>query len=222
MDELEKKTTETAENSTQKKLEDLEKSLNFERSKRKELERKLASKAEDDTEDIKKEEQRIRESLKNGKSDFSDETIDDIMNAFGKSQAEMQVKTRKQNIEREILELQRDPMYMDVEEYKEDIRKLVSQNGLTVEQAYWAVAGRNKANLDTEEKEDKSLNKARVKEGYIDREPAGKDEKPIYTAKERAIANTLNISPEEAKARGKNTFSLEEILKMEKKFKKED
>lgn len=222
MDELEKKTTETAENSTQKKLEDLEKSLNFERSKRKELERKLASKAEDDTEDIKKEEQRIRESLKNGKSDFSDETIDDIMNAFGKSQAEMQVKTRKQNIEREILELQRDPMYMDVEEYKEDIRKLVSQNGLTVEQAYWAVAGRNKANLDTEEKEDKSLNKARVKEGYIDREPAGKDEKPTYTAKERAIANTLNISPEEAKARGKNTFSLEEILKMEKKFKKED
>ena len=222
MDELEKKTTETAENSTQKKLEDLEKSLNFERSKRKELERKLASKAEDDTEDIKKEEQRIRESLKNGKSDFSDETIDDIMNAFGKSQAEMQVKTRKQNIEREILELQRDPMYMDVEEYKEDIRKLVNQNGLTVEQAYWAVAGRNKANLDTEEKEDKSLNKARAKEGYIDREPAGKDEKPTYTAKERAIANTLNISPEEAKARGKNTFSLEEILKMEKKFKKED
>lgn len=222
MDELEKKTTETAENSTQKKLEDLEKSLNFERSKRKELERKLASKAEDDTEDIKKEEQRIRESLKNGKSDFSDETIDDIMNAFGKSQAEMQVKSRKQNIEREILELQRDPMYMDVEEYKEDIRKLVNQNGLTVEQAYWAVAGRNKANLDTEEKEDKSLNKARVQEGYIDREPAGKDEKPTYTAKERAIANTLNISPEEAKARGKNTFSLEEILKMEKKFKKED
>lgn len=222
MEELENKNV-PSDVHVQDELENLKKSLNYERSKRKELEKKLASKDEEETEDIKKEEEKIRNKLKNGQSELSDDVINDIMSALGKSQAEMTVRGRKQNIERDILELKRDPMYMDIEEYGDEIRKLIKQNGLSVEQAYWAVAGRNKANLNTKDKDDeaKKLNRERAKEAYADPEPAGIDNKPTYTAKERAIADTLNITAEEVRERSKQSMSISDILKMNKKFKKE-
>ena len=50
--------------------------------------------------------------------------------------------------------------------------------------------------------------------------PTGAQDKEQYTAKERAIADTLEISPEEVKARSKQSFGINEILSMNKKFKK--
>lgn len=217
MDELETLKQEVA---------NLKSSLNYERSERKRLSKELSSRAEDDSEEIKKAEAEIRAKLKEGKSQLSDETIDDLMATFGTAQATAQVRNNKQNIEKEILELKRDSTYMNVEEYGSEIRAMMKK-GLSAEQAYWAVAGAEKftnskaqAAKETEDEQKKALNKERASEGYVNTKPAGETEKEHYSAKERAIADTLGISAEEAKARSKTSFSISEILEMNKKFKK--
>lgn len=216
MDELEKMKQENA---------DLKSALNYERSERKRLSKELSTK-DDDTEDIKKAEAQIRAKLKEGKSQFSDETIDDLMSTFGSEQAKAQVRTAKQNIEKEIMELKRNPTYIDVEEYGSEIRTMMKK-GLSAEQAYWAVYGEQKYSnskaqeiTQKEEQKEKEKNKERVQEGYVDTGVTGEPKKEQYTAKERAIADTLGISPEEAKARSKETFSIKELLNMNEKFKK--
>ena len=217
MDELE---------TLKKEVADLKSSLNYERSERKRLSKELSSRAEDDAEEIKKAEAEMRAKLKEGKSQLSDETIDDLMATFGTAQAQAQVRNAKQNIEKEILELKRDSTYMNVEEYGSEIRAMMKK-GLSAEQAYWAVAGADKftnskaqAEKETEDEQKKALNKERASEGYVNTKPAGETEKEHYSAKDRAIADTLGISAEEAKARSKTSFSISEILEMNKKFKK--
>ena len=224
MEELENKAEGTNElDQLKKELEQIKGSLNYERSRRKEVEKKLASREEDDKEDIKKAEADIREKLQSGKSGLSDEVIDDIMESIGKPQAEAQVRAAKQNREKEIMELKRNPIYMDIDEYADSIRDLMKK-GLSAEQAYWAVAGENKfSSSDTkDEEEQKKLTKERASEGFVDQKPAGGESKPTYTAKERANADILGISPEEYKARSKESFSIDELIKLNKKFKKED
>lgn len=222
------------ENNSANELEELRKenaslkgSLNYERSERKRLSKELASRQEDEQEDIKKAKEELRAKLKSGKSQLSDDVVDDLMETFGDSQATAQVKNAKQNIEREILELKRNPIYMNIEDYGSEIRSMMKQKGLTAEQAYWAVAGAekysnslNKSQVEEEKAQKKQLTRERTKEGYVDTEPAGGEEKPQYSAKERAIADKLGISAEEAKARSKASFSIKEILEMNKKFKK--
>ena len=217
MDELE---------NLKKEVADLKGALNYERSERKRLTRELSSRVEDDSEEIKKAEAEMRAKLKEGKSQLSDETIDDLMATFGTAQATAQVKNAKQNIEKEILELKRDSTYMNVEEYGSEIRAMMKK-GLSAEQAYWAVAGADKysnskaqAEKETEDEQKKALNKERVNEGYVNTKPAGETEKEHYSAKDRAIADSLGISAEEAKARSKTSFTISEILDMNKKFKK--
>ena len=78
MDELE---------NLKKEVADLKSSLNYERSERKRLSKELSSRAEDDAEEIKKAEAEMRAKLKEGKSQLSDETIDDLMATFGTAQA---------------------------------------------------------------------------------------------------------------------------------------
>ena len=160
----------------------------------------------------------MRATLKEGKSDLSDDVIDDLMKTFGSAQAAAQVKNEKQNIEKEIIELKRNPIYMDVEECGAEIRKLM-KTGLSAEQAYWATKGAEKEKEEKAEQE-KALNKERAQEGYVTAKPTGAQDKEQYTAKERAIADTLEISPEEVKARSKQSFGINEILSMNKKFKK--
>ena len=133
MDELETLKQEVA---------NLKGALNYERSERKRLSKELSSK-EDDSEDIKKAGAEMRAKLKEGKSQLSDETIDDLMATFGTAQATAQVRNAKQNIEKEILELKRNPTYMNIEEYGSEIRTMMKK-GLSAEQAYWAVAGAEK------------------------------------------------------------------------------
>lgn len=216
MDELEKIKQENA---------NLQSALNYERSERKRLSKELSAK-EDDTEEIKKAEEKIRASLKSGKSDLSDDVIDDLMKTFGSAQATAQVKTAKQNIEKDIMELKRNPIYMDIEDCGSEVRNLM-KNGLSAEQAYWAVKGAEKySNSKAQEeeeikaKEEQEKNKERAQEGYIKTGVTGNEPKEQYSAKERAIADTLGISPEEAKARTKPELSIDEILGMNKKFKK--
>ena len=217
MDELEKMKQENA---------NLQNALNYERSERKRLSKELASRDDDESEEIKIAEAKMRATLKEGKSDLSDDVIDDLMKTFGSAQAAAQVKNEKQNIEKEIIELKRNPIYMDVEECGAEIRKLM-KTGLSAEQAYWATKGAEKYSNSTTQKEkeekaeqEKALNKERAQEGYVTAKPTGAQDKEQYTAKERAIADTLEISPEEVKARSKQSFGINEILSMNKKFKK--
>ncbi len=217
MDELE---------TLKKEVADLKSSLNYERSERKRLSKELSSRAEDDAEEIKKAEAEMRAKLKEGKSQLSDETIDDLMATFGTAQATAQVKNARQNIEKEILELKRDSTYMNVEEYGTEIRAMMKK-GLSAEQAYWAVAGADKYSnskaqeqKEVEDEQKKALTKERANEGYVNTKPAGEQAKEHYSSKDRAIADTLGISAEEAKARSKSSFSISEILDMHKKFKK--
>lgn len=217
MEELEKLKQENA---------NLQNALNYERSERKRLSKELSAKDDDTDEEIKKAEAQIRASLKSGKSDLSDDVIDDLMKTFGSAQATAQVKNEKQSIEKAIMELKRNPIYMDIEDSGSEVRKLM-KNGLSAEQAYWAVKGaekysNSKAQTEAQAKaeEDQKNNKERAKEGYIPTTLVGENQQEQYTAKERAIADTLGISPEEAKARTKQKLSIDEILGMNKKFKK--
>lgn len=211
----------------EQEIADLKSALNYERSERKRLSKELSSlKSEDDSEEIKKAENEIRAKLKSGKSNLNDDVVEDLMATFGKAQAVSQVKNAKQNIEKEIMELQRNPMYMDIAEHSNEIRNLV-KSGLTVEQAYWATVGadkfsNSKVQREKEEEKDqkKALNKERANEGYVETKPAGTQTKEQYSEKERTIADRLGITPEEAKIRSKSSLSLEEILNSNKKFKK--
>ncbi len=209
----------------EQEIADLKSALNYERSERKRLSKELSSR-EDDSEEIKKAENEIRAKLKSGKSNLNDDVVEDLMATFGKAQAVSQVKNAKQNIEKEIMELQRNPMYMDIAEHSGDIRNLV-KNGLTVEQAYWALAGADKfSNSKAQEKKEeedgqkKALNKERAGEGHVNTTPAGTQKEEQYNEKERTIADRLGITPEEAKVRSKKSFSIEDILEANEKFKK--
>ena len=212
----------------QKELDNIKASLNYERSERKRLEKELKASKEDDTKAIADEEARIRATLKNGKSSLDDDVIEDIMASIGREQAKQNVRNAKQSIERDIMELKRNPEYMDVEEYGDDIRKLM-KNGLTAEQAYWAAAGANKlsnskANSAKEEEKEqkKKETQERVEQGYVDKKPTGEERKEQYTAKERAIADKLGLSAEEVHARSKASLSLDEIIGLHNKFRKGD
>lgn len=226
MEELENK--EVNNNDLQEKLNKIEASLNYERSERKRLEKELKASKEDDSKAIADEEARIRASLKNGKSSLDDDVIDDIMASIGKEQAKQNVRSAKQSIEREIMELKRNQEYMDVEEYGDEVRELM-RNGLSAERAYWAVAGaskysNSKANSakEAEKEQHKKETKERAEQGYVNSNPAGEDKKEQYTARERAIANTTGKSVEEVHARSKSSLTLDEIMSFKNKFKKGD
>lgn len=225
-EEQEKVVNETTETQN---LEALQKSLNWERGQRKSLEKELKelkeSRLAEDEEDIKQAEADIRAKFKNSKSGLSDDVIDDLMEVFGKSQAKTEVQAARKKTEKEIMELQRNPMYIDVGEHLTEIRQLMKK-GLTAEQAYWACVGESKFAKTTEkakekeEKEEKQkLNKERAEQGYVDGVPASDDKMPTYTEKERYIAKETGMSTEEVRARSKAT-TLEEIQALNSKFKK--
>ena len=227
--ELEEKvqTEETgAENVTledlNKKIESLTKSLNYERSKRKEAEKRF----NDDSKEIEAEKERIKAQLKSGKSGLDDDVINDIMNSLGNSVAEINVKQGKNNLDKQIMELMRDNEYSDAEQYADDIKDFIKK-GLTVEQAYWAVVGKEKVSSSTskavkEHDEDmkKELNKERAKEGYVNTTSTNEGKREAYSALERTVADKTGKSVEEAKSRMKAVQTLEDILALNKKFKK--
>ena len=217
---------ELEKNQEENELDKLKASLNYERSERKRLAKELSALKEDDSKEIKDEEARIRAKLKNGKSDLSDDVVDDLMESIGKDQAKANVRNARQSVEREIMELKRNPLYMDIEEYGDEIRSFMKK-GLNAEQAYWAVAGstkysnsKAKEQQEEEKEQKKKENKERIEEGYVDTKVASAEKKEQYTARERAIADKLGISVEEAHARSKDSFSIDEITNMNKKFKK--
>lgn len=225
MEELENKETNNEVN-LQDELNKIKASLNYERSERKRLEKELKASKEDDSKAIADEEARIRAKLKNGKSSLDDDVIDDIMGAIGKEQAKANVRSAKASIESQIMELKRNPEYMDVEEYGDEIRAMI-KNGLSAEQAYWAVAGANKysnsktnSTKEEEKEQHQKETKERANQGYVDTKPAGEEKKEQYSARERAMAQILGKSVEEVHARNKNVLTLNEIVDTNKKFKK--
>lgn len=207
---------------TAEKLEQLTKALNEERGKRKDLEKKIKDSEKDDEDEIKIAEDEIRNALKNSKSDFSDETIEDLMNAFGKTQAKNQVKAAKRETEREIMELKKDSMYLDIEEHGTEIRKLMKKTGLSAEDAYWAICGKNKfssadgkkADKETEQKE-----KERAAEGYVGGAEIGGDKKPTYSSHETEIAQATGKTAAEVKERS-GALTISQIRAANEKFKK--
>ena len=204
------------------KVEQLTKALNEERGKRKSLEQKIKDTQKEDEEDIKNAEEEIRNILKNSKSDFSDETIEDLMNAFGKSQAKTQVKNAKKEIERDIMELKRDSTYRDVEEYGDDIRSLMKKTGLSAEQAYWAIVGKDKFSAVDSKKatEDaEKQNKDRASQGYVGGAEVGGDRKPTYSSHETEIAQLTGRTAEEIKMRS-GALTISQIKAANEKFKK--
>lgn len=216
-------TTETTVDAKDEKIASLEKALNAVRAENKTLKKKQKEN-EDDEAEAKIIEDDIRAKLKNGKSELTDEVIDDLMNTFGKSLAKSEARTARKEVEKEIMELKR--THMDAEEYGKEIRALMKSNGLTAEQAYWVVAGANKVSeaskrKATEEKEDEehNLNAERAKQAYINTSAVTKGKEPVYTEKEKAIAKMSNMSLEEASQRGK-AFTLDEILALNERYKK--
>ena len=200
------------------KVEQLTKALNEERGKRKSLEQKLKDSQKEEEEEIKNAEEEIREKLKNSESGFSDETINDLMEAFGKTQAKSQVKAAKKEIEREIMELKRDSTYRDVEEYGDDIRKIMKKTGLSAEEAYWTVAGKKKFSEKGTE-EDKKDTKDRASQGYVGGTEVGGDRKPTYSSHETEIAQLSGRTAEEIKARS-GALTISQIKAANEKFKK--
>lgn len=208
---------EQEKDTTAEKIEQLTKALNEERGKRKSLEQKIKDSEKEDEADIKDAEEEIRSVLKNSKSDFSDETIEDLMNAFGKTQAKNQVKAVKKEIEREIMELKRDSTYRDADEYGDDIRKLMKK-GLSAEQAYWAVTGKDKLN-SASSKDTKEEDKERAAEGYVGGAEVGGDKKPTYSSYETEIAHQIGRTAEEVKMRS-GALTISQIKAANEKFKK--
>lgn len=218
-----------AENNTEVELDDkitqLTKALNAERTLRKKYEKQISDDKETEEAEIKIAEDDIRKKLKEGKSDLSDDVVDDLMNTFGKSLAKSEVKNARREVEREILELKRNPMYIDADEHGKEIRELM-KNGLTAEQAYWATVGSSKLTTEMNKKataseieEKQRLNKERASQGFVNGVSVGDETKPTYTEKERAIASATGMSEEEVKARNKS-FTIDSILANNEKFKK--
>ena len=206
-------------------IEQLKRALNAERSEKKNLKKQLQDLSKEEEEEIKLAEEDIRKKLKNGKSELNDDVIEDLMNTFGKAQAKNQVKSARKETEREIMELKRNPLYMDIEEYGADIRKLM-KSGLTAEQAYWAVAGATKYSskeaqkkAEAEAEATKQLNKERASQGFVDTVSAGEEKKPTYSEKEKMISRATGVSEEEVKARS-GAMSIGQILEANRKFKR--
>ncbi len=206
-------------------IEQLRKALNAERTEKKNLKKQLQNLSKEEEEEIKLAEEDIRKKLKNGKSELNDDVIEDLMNTFGKAQAKNQVKSARKETEREIMELKRNPLYMDIEEYGADIRKLM-KSGLTAEQAYWAVAGANKYSskeaqkkAEAETEANKQLNKERASQGFVDVVPAGEEKKPTYSEREKAISRATGVSEEEIKVRT-GAMDINQILEANRKFKR--
>ena len=213
-------TTQSDEGASEK-IEQLTKALNEERGKRKSLEQKIKDSQKEEEEEIKSAEDEIRNILKNSKSDFSDETVEDLMNAFGKAQAKNQVKAAKKEAEREIMELKRDSKYRDVEEYGDEVRKLM-KTGLSAKQAYWAAVGENKFSSVEDKKatEDaEKQNKERASQGFVDGVPAKSEKKPTFSSKEVEIARAIGMTAEEVKERS-GGLSIDQILAANQKYKK--
>lgn len=205
------------------KIASLEKALNAVRAENKTLKKKQKEN-EDDEAEAKVIEDNIRAKLKNGKSELTDEVIEDLMETFGKSLAKNEARTARKEVEKEIMELKR--TYMDAEEYGKEIRALMKNNGLSAEQAYWVVAGANKVSeaskkKETEEKEDEehNLNVERAKQGYVNTSVVPKGKETHYSEKDKAVAKFNNMSLEEATQRGK-AFTLADILALNEKFNK--
>lgn len=207
------------------KITQLQKALNVERTLRKKYEKQMSEdKATEETE-IKNAEEDIRKRLKSGKSDLSDDVVEDLMNTFGKTLAKNEVKNARREVEREILELKRNPMYIDADEHGKEIRDLMKK-GLSAEESYWAVVGAskmtaeiNKKTSEAEAEEKARANRERANQGFVNGVNIGNEAKPTYTDKERAIASVTGMSAEEVKARNGST-TIDAILANNEKFKK--
>lgn len=202
--------------------------LDSERAKRKNAEKKLRElQAEmDKIKNAKQNEEKIqseKDSLKAKlmQDDMIDEEVAErLINTIGedliKQRIQNEAKEAEASFDREFNEFSKDEMYYDAEEYKDEIKALMSK-GLSMKSAYFALAGENKMasiRKDLEvEIEQKLLNNTNKAEKVNVGHEESKDEtkRTRYTKREQEIANELGMDIKEVHNR-LNTMTLDGIL----------
>lgn len=221
--------TEVEEKPTPKKDSKMQ-ALDYERSRRKQLEKELKElKAEKEKQTQAKEEEETfskeRESLK-AKLLEGDLIDEDVANKLLDSMGEDIIKTKiankriaeEENFEKEFAELKKDDMFMDADNYKDKIKEFVKK-GLTMAEAYGAaIPASRHASLKKDmeiEIEQKLLNGGKKAEA-IDighTEAKGEEKRTSYTKEEQMIAKETGLDVKEVHKRA-NMHTLDEFLEL--------
>lgn len=224
-------TTEVEEESKEEPKKDKNRQiLDSERAKRKNAEKKLRElqaemeklkSAKQNEEKIQSEKENLKQKLM--QDDMIDEEVADrLISTIGedliKQRIQNEAKEAEASFDKEFNEFSKDEMYYDAEDYKDEIKALMSK-GLSMKSAYFALAGENKmANIrkDLEvEIEQKLLNNSNKAEKVNVGHEESKDEtkRTRYTKREQEIANELGIDVKDVHNR-LNTTTLDEILNL--------
>jgi len=208
-EETEEKETEEKPTETVKK-DSKQQALDFERSKRKQLEKELkelkAEKdkqklAEEEAQTMSKEKEALKAKLLEG--DLIDENIaDKLLETLGEDIIKTKLANKRlaeeESFEKDFAELKKDDMFMDADKYKDKIKEFVKK-GLTLEQAYGAAIPASRyASLKKDleiEIEQKLLNGGRKAEA-IDighAEAKGEEKRTSYTKEEQLIAKETGL-----------------------------
>lgn len=109
--------------------------------------------------------------------------------------------------------LLRNPMYSDYEEIKDDVREFADDYGISLERAYWAVNGSEKAEKIRKQAEQKALESAKKRSGLgAESDSHAKMQELGLTQEEMSFAKELGIDLEEMSMLGKIS-SLEDYRK---------
>lgn len=212
------------------KKDSKQQALDFERSKRKQLEKELKElkaererqvKAKEEEETLSKERENLKAKMLEG--DLIDEDVaEKLVNTIGDDIIKMKIASKKlaedESFEKAFAELKQDDMYMDADKYKDKIREFVKK-GLTVEEAYGAsMLGNRGAQLkkDLEIEIEQRLLNSDLKADKIDighAEAKGEAKRTSYTREEQMIARETGLDVKEVHKRA-NMHSLDEFLNL--------
>lgn len=226
-DEEETHDDEEQEEEEPKKEDNTHKALDSERARRKAAEKRLKEleasiqaekdKKEDEEAYLKKREDIKKKLVEN--EIMGDEVADTILEALAddliKSQISNERRNKELDFDNNFAEFKKDELFMDADVYKPEIKELMKK-GLSMEQAYFASAGKSRFSQmkkDMEvEIEQKLLNTERkadeVDIGHIEDKNAVKRTK--YTKREQEIAKETGLTVEEVHKRS-GMFSIEDL-----------
>ena len=202
--------------------------LDQERAKRKQAEKELRElrasienekNQKEDEEKLVKEKENLKKELLEGDY-FDDEVAEKFVNTFGerllKNQIESERKASEEDFERKFSEFAKAELYQDAENYKPEIKDLMSK-GLTMEQAYRAAIpeGRfEQMRKDLEIEVSQRLLNSNEKADQVDighNEAKGEAKRTQYTKREQEIAKETGLDVKDVHKRAK-VFTLDEML----------
>jgi len=230
VEEEAKETTEEEEPVEEEKKDSKIQALDAERARRKQVEKELKElkaklSAEENAKAEAEELAKRKESLKADilKDDLVDEEVaNKLVETLGsrliKGEIESERRAKAESFEKELEELKKEDMFKDADDYKPEIKELMSK-GLTMEQAYFASIGKNKLGQKMKdlrvEVEQEVLNQT-SKADKIDvghEESSNKAQAVRYTKKEQEIANETGLSVKDVHKR-MSTFNLDDMLNL--------